>query len=222
MDDVYECVTSLWTEHDSVQCKGLRTTLTSILLFSYHHQAILLDKKLSQEKWQFSMFLRTLLSSSILTKNIVTSYSLTFLLLASEMITFCAIVAPLPYAVRKRVFTFLSESPIVGKIAYGLKIAFMYVLCILFTPTKCYTPSTWSRPLNLVSLKWPFQFCSSTICRCTPAHVPNHGRGRGGKSEWFRRCAWYPSRNQLCCSQILVSFTMHISLHISNKLKLPF
>ncbi|PAV15915.1 endoplasmic reticulum [Pyrrhoderma noxium] len=58
-------------------------------------------------------------------------YSLTFLLLASEMITFCAIVAPLPYAVRKRVFTFLSESPIVGKIAYGLKIAFIFV-AVLF------------------------------------------------------------------------------------------
>ncbi|EJD05223.1 endoplasmic reticulum protein [Fomitiporia mediterranea MF3/22] len=54
-------------------------------------------------------------------------YSLTFLLLAAEMGTFCAVVAPLPHAVRKRVFTFLSESPIVGKIAYGLKIAFIFV-----------------------------------------------------------------------------------------------
>lgn len=43
------------------------------------------------------------------------------------MITFCVVVSPLPHAVRKRLFTFLSESPIVGKIAYGLKISFMYV-----------------------------------------------------------------------------------------------
>ncbi|THH05681.1 hypothetical protein EW145_g4620 [Phellinidium pouzarii] len=54
-------------------------------------------------------------------------YSLTFLLLAAEMVTFCALVAPLPHTVRKRVFTFLSESAVVAKIAYGLKIAFIFV-----------------------------------------------------------------------------------------------
>ncbi|KAJ3504729.1 hypothetical protein NLJ89_g7783 [Agrocybe chaxingu] len=58
-------------------------------------------------------------------------YSLTFLLLAAEMITFCLLVAPLPYALKKRLFTFLSESPIVAKIAYGLKISFIFV-AILF------------------------------------------------------------------------------------------
>ncbi|EDR09641.1 uncharacterized protein LACBIDRAFT_293877 [Laccaria bicolor S238N-H82] len=58
-------------------------------------------------------------------------YSLTFLLLAAEMITFCILVAPLPYAVRKRLFKFLSESFIIAKIAYGLKISFIFV-AILF------------------------------------------------------------------------------------------
>ncbi|KAF8578879.1 B-cell receptor-associated 31-like protein [Ramaria rubella] len=53
-------------------------------------------------------------------------YTLTFMLLSAEMITFCALVAPLPYAIRKRLFTFLSESPIVAKIAYGLKISFIF------------------------------------------------------------------------------------------------
>lgn len=43
------------------------------------------------------------------------------------MITFCVLVSPLPYTVRKKLFTFLSTSPIVAKIAYGLKISFMYV-----------------------------------------------------------------------------------------------
>lgn len=42
------------------------------------------------------------------------------------MATFCILVAPLPYAIKKRLFTFLSESFIVAKIAYGLKISFMY------------------------------------------------------------------------------------------------
>ncbi|KAF8154184.1 B-cell receptor-associated protein 31-like-domain-containing protein [Crassisporium funariophilum] len=58
-------------------------------------------------------------------------YSLTFMLLASEMVTFCVLVAPLPYSVRKRLFSFLSESTIVAKIAYGLKISFIFV-AILF------------------------------------------------------------------------------------------
>ncbi|PPR02287.1 hypothetical protein CVT24_011625 [Panaeolus cyanescens] len=58
-------------------------------------------------------------------------YSLTFLLLAAEMVTFCVLVAPLPYAIKKRLFSFLSTSPIVAKIAYGLKISFIFV-AILF------------------------------------------------------------------------------------------
>lgn len=41
--------------------------------------------------------------------------------------TFCVLVAPLPYPVKKRLFSFLSESKIVAKVAYGLKISFMYV-----------------------------------------------------------------------------------------------
>jgi len=53
------------------------------------------------------------------------------MLLASEMVTFCALVSPLPYAVRKRLFRFLSESTIVAKFAYGLKISFIFV-AILF------------------------------------------------------------------------------------------
>jgi len=54
-------------------------------------------------------------------------YSLTFLLLAAEMVTFCLLVAPLPYMIKKRVFTFLSESYLVAKVAYGLKISFIFV-----------------------------------------------------------------------------------------------
>jgi hypothetical protein len=42
------------------------------------------------------------------------------------MVTFCFLVFPLPHTVRKKVFGFLSESPIVAKLAYGLKISFMY------------------------------------------------------------------------------------------------
>ncbi|OAX32675.1 B-cell receptor-associated 31-like protein [Rhizopogon vinicolor AM-OR11-026] len=54
-------------------------------------------------------------------------YSLTFLLLAAEMITFCLLVSPLPYTIRKKLFQFLSESPIIAKVAYVLKISFIFV-----------------------------------------------------------------------------------------------
>lgn len=48
------------------------------------------------------------------------------------MATFCLVVAPLPYTFRKRLFTFLSESRFVAKVAYGLKITFMYVTILFF------------------------------------------------------------------------------------------
>ncbi|KAI0339114.1 B-cell receptor-associated 31-like protein [Trametopsis cervina] len=54
-------------------------------------------------------------------------YTLTFMLLASEMTTFCVLVAPLPYAIRKKLFHFLSESTAVAKLAYALKITFIFV-----------------------------------------------------------------------------------------------
>ncbi|KAF7373582.1 hypothetical protein MSAN_00568600 [Mycena sanguinolenta] len=54
-------------------------------------------------------------------------YSLTFMLLAAEMVTFCILVFPLPHSARKRIFGFLSESPIIAKIAYALKISFIFV-----------------------------------------------------------------------------------------------
>jgi len=55
------------------------------------------------------------------------SYTLTFFLLAAEMASFCIFVAPLPFKVRRKLFRFLSESPVIAKVAYGLKISFMCV-----------------------------------------------------------------------------------------------
>ena len=50
------------------------------------------------------------------------------------MVTFCIIVAPLPHKIQKKLFNFLSESTIVAKIAYGLKITFM---CVLEVTAQC-------------------------------------------------------------------------------------
>ncbi|CAN8101462.1 unnamed protein product [Discula destructiva] len=58
-------------------------------------------------------------------------YSLVFLLLMSEMALFMVLIIPLPFTVKRKLFTFISESPIVAKLQYGLKITFIFIL-ILF------------------------------------------------------------------------------------------
>ncbi|KAF2668330.1 putative BAP31 domain protein [Microthyrium microscopicum] len=58
-------------------------------------------------------------------------YTLVFFLLMAEMAVFLTLVLPMPFAVRRRLFVFLSENPIIAKIQYGLKITFIFIL-ILF------------------------------------------------------------------------------------------
>jgi len=58
-------------------------------------------------------------------------YTLTFFLMVAEVVMFGVLVTPLPYKVRKALFSWLSNSPIVAKIAYGLKISFIFIT-ILF------------------------------------------------------------------------------------------
>jgi len=58
-------------------------------------------------------------------------YSLVFMLLVSEMFIFMGLVVPLPFTWRRKLFTFVSESPIIAKLQYGMKITFIFIL-ILF------------------------------------------------------------------------------------------
>ncbi|KAI0473779.1 B-cell receptor-associated protein 31-like-domain-containing protein [Xylariaceae sp. FL0804] len=58
-------------------------------------------------------------------------YTLVFLLLVAEMTLFMLLVVPMPFTVRRKMFAFLSENPIIAKIQYGLKITFIFIL-ILF------------------------------------------------------------------------------------------
>ncbi|KAJ4292701.1 Endoplasmic reticulum transmembrane protein 3 [Kalmusia sp. IMI 367209] len=58
-------------------------------------------------------------------------YSLVFLLLVTEMAIFLALIVPLPFTWRRKLFTFISESPIIAKLQYGMKITFIFIL-ILF------------------------------------------------------------------------------------------
>ncbi|KAB8257861.1 B-cell receptor-associated protein 31-like-domain-containing protein [Aspergillus pseudonomiae] len=58
-------------------------------------------------------------------------YSLVFCLLVFEMVIFIGLIVPLPFTIKRKLFTFISESPIVAKLQYGMKITFIFIL-ILF------------------------------------------------------------------------------------------
>merc|ERR1712144_182168 len=51
--------------------------------------------------------------------------------LVAEMTLFMLLIVPLPFTIRRKMFTFISESPIVAKLQYGMKITFIFIL-ILF------------------------------------------------------------------------------------------
>ncbi|KAI2622520.1 B-cell receptor-associated 31-like protein [Hypoxylon sp. NC1633] len=54
-----------------------------------------------------------------------------FILLVAEMTLFMLLVVPMPFTIRRKMFTFLSENTIVAKIQYWMKITFVFIL-ILF------------------------------------------------------------------------------------------
>ncbi|MCJ1309666.1 hypothetical protein MMC25_003326 [Agyrium rufum] len=58
-------------------------------------------------------------------------YSLVFMLLVAEMSIFVGLIIPLPYKIKRKLFNFVSESPIIAKLQYGMKITFIFIL-ILF------------------------------------------------------------------------------------------
>ena len=53
------------------------------------------------------------------------------MLLVTEMVLFMALIVPMPFTFKRKMFNFIAESPIVAKLQYGLKITFIFIL-ILF------------------------------------------------------------------------------------------
>ncbi|OAX81572.1 hypothetical protein ACJ72_04084 [Emergomyces africanus] len=47
------------------------------------------------------------------------------------MVIFVGLIIPLPFKVKRKLFTFISESPVIAKLQYGMKITFIFIL-ILF------------------------------------------------------------------------------------------
>ncbi|KJZ77442.1 hypothetical protein HIM_03166 [Hirsutella minnesotensis 3608] len=58
-------------------------------------------------------------------------YTLVFFLLMLEMGLFMLLILPMPFNMKRKIFTFISENPIVAKIQYWMKITFVFIL-ILF------------------------------------------------------------------------------------------
>ncbi|QPG95989.1 hypothetical protein C2857_002795 [Epichloe festucae Fl1] len=58
-------------------------------------------------------------------------YTLVFFLLVLEMGLFMLLLVPLPYTAKRKVFTFISENPILSKVMHWLRITFIFIL-ILF------------------------------------------------------------------------------------------
>jgi len=54
-------------------------------------------------------------------------YKLTFFLLAAEMVAFVLLLMPMPLKLRRSIFTFIATSSMVAKLAYALKISFIFI-----------------------------------------------------------------------------------------------
>ena len=40
----------------------------------------------------------------------------------TEMVVFVGLIIPLPYKIKRKLFTFISESPLVAKVQYAMKV----------------------------------------------------------------------------------------------------
>ncbi|KAF2662479.1 B-cell receptor-associated 31-like protein [Lophiostoma macrostomum CBS 122681] len=119
-------------------------------------------------------------------------YSLVFLLLVTEMVIFMALIVPLPFTWRRKLFTFVSESPIIAKLQYGMKITFIFIL-ILF--------------IDSVNRVYRVQVELSAIGK------NNQGAGVMGGSERMEVQArkFYSQRNMYLCG-----FTLFLSLILNR------
>ena len=89
------------------------------------HLVCIFRKIFDPEITHFILAILSLFSSSLRRFAFEASRPDTQLILVCQMLTFCVLIAPIPFSVRRRIFSFLSTSPIVAKIAYALKISFM-------------------------------------------------------------------------------------------------
>lgn len=64
-----------------------------------------------------------------------------FFLLLTEMSIFMLLILPLPFTWRKKIFQFVSESALVAKLQYGMKITFIFILILFVDSVSTTLPS---------------------------------------------------------------------------------
>lgn len=50
-------------------------------------------------------------------------YSLVFALLVFEMVVFMSLIIPMPFSWKRKLLTFISESPVIAKLQYWIKVS---------------------------------------------------------------------------------------------------
>lgn len=45
-----------------------------------------------------------------------------FALLVFEMAIFCLLIVPLPFTMKRKIFAFIADNPVIAKLQYGLKV----------------------------------------------------------------------------------------------------
>lgn len=50
-------------------------------------------------------------------------YSLVFALLVFEMVVFMSLIVPMPFTWKRKLLTFISESPVIAKLQYWIKVS---------------------------------------------------------------------------------------------------
>lgn len=120
-------------------------------------------------------------------------YTLVFLLLVAEMALFMLLILPLPFTIRRKMFTFISENPLVAKLQYGLKITFIFIL-ILF--------------IDSVNRVYRVQV---ELAAATEGHGKNGAAIMGHERLEVQARKFYSQRNMYLCG-----FTLFLSLILNR------
>lgn len=118
-------------------------------------------------------------------------YSLVFALLVFEMAIFLSLIVPLPFTWRRKLFTFISENPLIAKLQYGMKITFIFIL-ILF--------------IDSVNRVYRVQF---ELSQAKHASAGTAGMGTDRMEVQARK--FYSQRNMYLCG-----FTLFLSLILNR------
>jgi len=118
-------------------------------------------------------------------------YSLVFFVLVAEMSIFLLLVVPLPFTWRKKMFEFISNSPVIAKLQYGMKITFIFIL-ILF--------------IDSVNRVYRVQRELSEM-----GHAGPYGNAMGSDRSEVQARKFYSQRNMYLCG-----FTLFLSLILNR------